>query len=48
MTLVFMHIEWTSPELSTETLYVAVGHAVIWEEDATHHVDDITVEIESR
>jgi hypothetical protein len=40
--------EWTTPELSTETLYVAVGHAVIWEGDATHYVDDITVEFEER
>lgn len=36
--------EWQTPELSTDTLYVAVGHAVIWEGDATHFVDDISVE----
>lgn len=40
--------EWTSPELSTDTLYVAVGTAVIWESDVTHYVDDITVEFEER
>lgn len=40
--------EWTTPELSTETLYVAVGHAVIWEGDATHYVDDISVEFRER
>jgi hypothetical protein len=37
--------EWTTPELSTDTLYVALGHAVIWEGDATHYVDDVTVEL---
>jgi hypothetical protein len=40
--------EWTTPDLSTDPLYVAVGHAVIWEGDATHYVDDITVEVEPR
>ena len=40
--------EWTTPKLSTETLYVAVGTAVIWEGDATHYVDDVEVEFESR
>lgn len=40
--------EWTTPELSTDTLHVAVGTAVIWEGDATHYVDDITVEFEER
>jgi hypothetical protein len=40
--------EWTTPELSTDVLYVAVGTAVIWEGDATHFVDDITVELEPR
>ena len=40
--------EWTTPELSTDTLYVAVGDAVIWEGDATHYVDDVTVEFEAR
>jgi hypothetical protein len=39
---------WTTPELSTDTLYVALGHAVIWEGDATHYVDDISVEFEER
>lgn len=40
--------EWTTPELSTDTLYVAVGTSVIWEGDATHYVDDISVEFETR
>jgi hypothetical protein len=40
--------EWTTPELSTERLYVAVGTAVIWEGDATHFVDDIVVQLEAR
>lgn len=40
--------EWTTPELSSDTLYVAVGHAVIWEGDATHYIDDIAVEFEDR
>ena len=40
--------EWTTPELSTDTVYVAVGTAVIWEGDATHFVDDVAVEFESR
>lgn len=37
---------WTSPELSTDALYVAVGTSVIWEADTTHFVDGVTVEIE--
>lgn len=40
--------EWTTPELSTETLYLAVGTAVIWEADATHYVDDLSVRVEPR
>jgi hypothetical protein len=40
--------EWTTPELSTDTLYLALGHAVIWEGDATHYVDDVAVEFERR
>ncbi|MCD2199619.1 hypothetical protein LPA44_06885 [Halobacterium sp. KA-4] len=40
--------EWTTPELSTDTLYLAVGTAVIWEADATHYVDDLSVSIEPR
>ena len=39
---------WTTPELATRTVYVAVGTSVIWEGDATHFVDDVSVEIESR
>jgi hypothetical protein len=40
--------EWTLPELSTDTLHLAVGTAVIWEADATHYVDDLSVSIEPR
>lgn len=37
--------EWTTPTLSTDTLHVAVGTSVIWEGDATHFVDDLSVTI---
>lgn len=40
--------EWTTPELSTDRLHLAVGTSVIWEGDATHYVDDVTVEFEPR
>jgi len=40
--------EWTTPELSTDTLYLAVGTAVIREADATHYVDDLSVTVEPR
>jgi hypothetical protein len=40
--------EWTTPELATDTLYVAVGTSVIWEGDATHFVDEIAVQLEPR
>ncbi|MDS0222523.1 hypothetical protein NDI54_14355 [Haloarcula sp. S1AR25-5A] len=40
--------EWTTPELSTDTLYIALGTSVIWEGDATHYIDDITVDIETQ
>ena len=40
--------EWTTPELSTDTLHFAVGTAVLWEADATHYVDDLSVTIEPR
>jgi hypothetical protein len=40
--------EWMTPELPTDPLHVAVGTAVIWEGDATHYVDDITVEFDPR
>jgi hypothetical protein len=40
--------EWTTPTLRTGTLHVAVGTSVVWEGDATHFVDDLTVELESR
>ncbi|MFC6862888.1 hypothetical protein ACFQGE_05365 [Halomicroarcula sp. GCM10025817] len=40
--------EWTTPQLDADTLYVAAGTSVIWEGDATHYVDDVAVELESR
>jgi len=40
--------EWTTPELSMDTMYVALGTSVIWEGDATHYIDDITVETETQ
>ncbi|MDS0282435.1 hypothetical protein [Haloarcula onubensis] len=40
--------EWTTPELSTDTLYLAVGHAVVQEADAAHYVDDISVAFTDR
>lgn len=40
--------EWTTPELSSDTLYLALGTSVIWEGDATHYVDDISVELRPR
>jgi len=36
--------EWTIPSLSTDTLYISLGTSVIWEGDATHYVDDVSVE----
>jgi hypothetical protein len=40
--------EWTTPELATDTLFVAVGTSVIWEGDATHFVDDVSVTLSPR
>lgn len=40
--------EWTTPALSTDTLYLAVGTSVVWETNTTHYVDDIVIEAESR
>jgi hypothetical protein len=40
--------EWTTPELTAETVYVALGTSVIWEGDATHFVDDVAVSFEQR
>ena len=39
--------EWTIPSLSTDTVYISVGTSVIWEGDATHYVDDLSVAFES-
>lgn len=40
--------EWTTPELGTDTLHVAVGTTVVWETEMTHYVDDVTVELTPR
>lgn len=40
--------EWTTPTLSTDALFVAVGTSVIWEGDATHFVDDLSIDITPR
>ena len=40
--------EWTTPRIASETLYVALGTAVIWEGDATHYVDAVTVDLNER
>lgn len=40
--------KWTSPTLTTDTLYIALGTSVIWEGDATHYLDDVTVNLEPR
>lgn len=40
--------EWSTPELSPGTLYVAVGTTVVWETGATHFVDDVAVELAPR
>jgi hypothetical protein len=40
--------EWTTPELSTGTLHLALGTAVVWEAAATHYVDDVSVTIGPR
>ena len=40
--------EWTTPELDADTLYVALGTSVIWEGDATHFVDEVSVEVTPR
>ncbi|MFB6270511.1 MAG: hypothetical protein ABEH83_11235 [Halobacterium sp.] len=40
--------EWTTPELATDTLHLAVGTAVVWETGATHYVDDLSVTVAPR
>jgi hypothetical protein len=40
--------EWTTPTLSTDALHVAVGTSVIWEGDATHFVDEVSVTLTPR
>lgn len=40
--------EWTTPELATDTLHVAVGTSVVWESDVAHFVDAVTVELAPR
>lgn len=39
---------WTTPTLSTETLYLAVGTGVAWESNIENFVDDITVKIQNQ
>jgi hypothetical protein len=34
--------EWTVPA-DADALFVSVGVSVVWESDATHFVDDVTV-----
>lgn len=36
--------QWTTPPLATDTLYLSLGTSVIWEGQATHYVDEVTVE----
>ncbi len=40
--------EWTTPELSTDTLHLAAGTTVVWEAEATHYLDELSVEFERR
>lgn len=40
--------EWMTPKISTDTLYLSLGTSVIWEGDATHYLDEITVEFAGR
>lgn len=40
--------EWTTPELSTERLFLAAGTTVVWEAEATHYLDELTVTVEQR
>jgi hypothetical protein len=40
--------EWTTPPLSTDTLSIAAGTSVVWEADATHYLDDLTVDLSPR
>jgi hypothetical protein len=34
--------------LATDTLFVACGTSVIWEGDATHYIDDLSVDLTPR
>lgn len=40
--------EWGTPTLSTDTLYVSVGVAVIWESTLTNYVDEVRVSLRQR
>lgn len=40
--------QWTSPTLATDTLYLSLGTSVIWEGQATHYIDEVTVEFAAR
>lgn len=37
---------WTTPTLSVDTLYLALGTTVVWETAATHYVDDVRVDLD--
>lgn len=38
--------EWTTPELESDVLFVAVGITVVWETHMTYFVDDVQVDLE--
>jgi len=40
--------ERTTPELSTDTVSLALGTSVVWETGMTHYVDDVSVTVEPR
>jgi len=40
--------EWGTPTLSTDTLHVSVGVAVIWESTLTNYVDEVRVSLAPR
>ena len=40
--------EWTTPTLASETLHLSLGTSVIWEGQAEHYIDDVTVELQPR
>jgi hypothetical protein len=38
--------EWETPVLDTDRLWVAVGTSVVWETEATHYVDSVSVALD--